>query len=266
MSPERPSDLEVERLFAEYQANPRRSARNRIVEQTRGLAEQIARGFTGRGVEADDLRQVALLGLVKAVERFDPDRGVPFGAFARRTIEGELKRWLRDHAWAVRPPRPAQERHLRLGKAVEGLSQRLGRSPTVRELALELDATEDEVLEAMEAGAAYRANSLDAPAGGDRDREPVGDRLAENDPRFQRAELRVVVAELLTRLAPREAEIVRLRFYEELSQSEIAERIGISQMHVSRLLRRTLVEMRDVLGPQRGAVLTELSGEAPSIS
>jgi RNA polymerase sigma-B factor len=257
------ADLEVERLFAEYRADPRRAMRNRIVEATRALAEQISRGFTGRGVESDDLRQVALLGLVKAVERFDPDRGVPFGAFARRTIEGELKRWLRDHAWAVRPPRPAQERNLRMGKAVEALSQRLGRSPTVAELAREMEVTEDEILEAMEAGAAYRANSLDAPPTADRDRESVGDQLAEHDVRFQRAELRVLVADLLQRLPAREAEIVRLRFYEELSQSEIAERIGISQMHVSRLLRRTLVELRQ--GLDSGSA-RERSEEAPSTS
>jgi RNA polymerase sigma-B factor len=244
---ERVADQAIDELFAEYRSSKRRAVRNRIVEETRVLAEQISRGFTGRGVEADDLRQVALMGLVKAVERFDPERGVPFGAFARRTIEGELKRWLRDHAWAVRPPRPAQERHLRLGKAVEAMSQRLGRSPTVAELATEMDATEDEILEAMEAGAAYRANSLDAPPAADRDRERVVDRIAEYDVRFQRTELRVLVEDLLQRVPPREGEILRLRFYEELSQSEIAERIGISQMHVSRLLRRTLLELRDQL-------------------
>lgn len=251
----RPEDLgadEIARLFFEYRATGNRAVRNTLVEAHRGLGLAIARDYSGRGVEDDDLRQVALLGILKAVERFDPERGIPFSAFASRTVNGELKRWFRDRTWTVRPPRAAQERHLEVRSTTERMVQELGRAPTVAELAAALGATQDEILEALEASAAYRGSSLDAPRGGsdEPDARTLGDTLGTGEQGYGHSEARVVVADLLETLPEREATIVRLRFYEELTQSEIAERVGISQMHVSRLLRRSLLALREHLGDE----------------
>jgi RNA polymerase sigma-B factor len=243
------SGPDVDELWREYGETRKRSVRNRLVNAHAGLAVRIASDYNGRGVEEDDLQQIALLGLVKAVERYDPERGVPFSPFASRTINGELKRYFRDHTWSVRPPRSAQELHLQLRKATDELSQRLGRTPNVAELARDLDVSEEDVLEAMEAGTAYTAASIDAPAPGgpDDERTRLSDRLGAGELRYHRAEVQMVVEQLLHRLPEREAEILRLRYYEQLSQSEIADRVGISQMHVSRLLRRTLRDLRTLL-------------------
>jgi RNA polymerase sigma-B factor len=235
---------ELDQLFQEYRATRQRSVRNRLVEAHRGLAASIAHDYRGRGVDLDDLVQIAMLGTLKAVERFDPDRGIPFSSFASRTVNGEIKRYFRDRTWAVRPPRSAQERHLDLRRATTALSARLGRPPRVAELAGELDLSEDEVLEAMEAGAAYRATSLDARRPGDEEGLTLGDRLPSEEAASRPAEVRVLVGQLLDTLPDREAEILRLRFYDELTQTEIAERVGISQMHVSRLIRRCLLDLR----------------------
>jgi RNA polymerase sigma-B factor len=237
----------LDALFLEYQATGQRSVRNRLVEAHRGLAASIAHDYRGRGVELDDLVQIAMLGTLKAVERFDPTRGIPFSSFASRTVNGEIKRYFRDRTWAVRPPRSAQERHLDLRRATGALSSRLGRPPSVAELATELDLSQDEVLEAMEAGAAYRATSLDARRPGDEDGAPLADRLPGGDTASRPVELRMLVGQLLQTLPDREAQILRLRFYDELTQSEIADRLGISQMHVSRLIRRCLLELRQTL-------------------
>lgn len=249
MTPSETSRADAEALFAEYRATGKRAVRNKLVSAHAGLATHIAADYSGRGVEDDDLRQVALLGLLKAVERFDPERGVPFSAFASRTINGELKRFFRDHTWSVRPPRSAQELHLAMRRGAEELTHRLGRAPTVAELAKELDASEDEILEAMEAGAAYSAVSIDAPSPGGASDEgrSLSDRLSTPEVREHRVEVRLLVEQLLERLPEREAEILRLRFFDELSQAEIADRVGISQMHVSRLLRRTLRDLRTLL-------------------
>jgi RNA polymerase sigma-B factor len=238
---------ELDELFREYRRTQQRSVRNRLVEAHRGLAASIAHDYRGRGVELDDLVQIAMLGTLKAVERFDPERGIPFSSFASRTVNGEIKRYFRDRTWAVRPPRSAQERHLDLRRATGAMSSRLGRPPTVAELAEELDISEDDVLEAQEAGAAYRATSLDARRPGDEDGASLAERLPGGDAASQPVELRMLVGQLLRTLPPREAEILRLRFYEELTQSEIADRLGISQMHVSRLIRRCLLELRNTL-------------------
>ena len=240
-------DPELDQRFREFQATGERAVRNDLVEAHRGLAARIANDYRGRGVELDDLVQIAMLGILKAVERFDPDRGIPFSSFASRTVNGEIKRYFRDRTWAVRPPRSAQERHLDLRRATGALSSRLGRPPSVAELAAELDLSEDEVLEAMEAGAAYRATSLDARRPGDEDGTPLADRLPGGDPASRPVGLRMLVGQLLQTLPEREAQILRLRFYDELTQSEIADRLGISQMHVSRLIRRCLLELRQTL-------------------
>src|SRR5918993_4954909 len=240
-----PSDLD--RLFVTYRDTGERAVRNELVEAHRGLAASIANDYRGRGVELDDLVQIAMLGMIKAVQRYDVDRGIPFSSFASRTVNGEIKRYFRDRTWAVRPPRSAQERHLDLRRATGAMSSRLGRPPTVAELAEELDISEDDVLEAQEGGAAYRATSLDARRPGDEDGASLAERLPGGDAASQPVELRVLVGQLLRALPPREAQILRLRFYEELTQSEIADRLGISQMHVSRLIRRCLLELRQTL-------------------
>jgi RNA polymerase sigma-B factor len=222
-----PADLD--RLFVAYQASGERAVRNRLVEAHRGLAASIANDYRGRGVDLDDLVQIAMLGMLKAVERFDPERGIPFSSYASRTVNGEIKRYFRDRTWAVRPPRSAQERHLDLRRARTALSSRLGRPPTVDELAAELDISPDDVLDAVEDGG------------------PLADRLPAGDAPNGPVEMRLLVDQLLDQLPEREAEIMRLRFYDELTQSEIAERMGISQMHVSRLMRRCLGDLRAAL-------------------
>jgi len=237
----------LDRLFVVFRDTGERGVRNELVEAHRGLAASIANDYRGRGVELDDLVQIAMLGMIKAVERYDVERGIPFSSFASRTVNGEIKRYFRDRTWAVRPPRSAQERHLDLRRARGGLSLRLGRPPTVAELAAELDVSEDDVLDAVEAGAAYRATSLDARRPGDDDQGPLGERLAGPEAPSGGVEMRLLVDQLLDTLPDREAEIMRLRFYEELTQSQIAERLGISQMHVSRLMRRCLVDLRATL-------------------
>jgi RNA polymerase sigma-B factor len=237
---------DVAALFAEYQQTGDRAIRNRIVETHRDVAEYYIKRYSRRGVPADDLRQVALLTMLRAVDRFDTEKGVEFSTFASRTIEGELKRYFRDRTWMVRPPRRAQELHLALRRANEDLSHRLGRSPTVQELAKELDATVDHVLEAMEAGVAHQATSLDHPLPGD-DAEGASraERMvAQNDEGFDRIDETMLVQDLLAQLPEREREVIQLRFFENLTQEEIAERIGVSQSYLSRILRRVLLDLR----------------------
>ncbi len=244
-------DLELFRTFA---ASKSRRVRNQLVERHMGLAAHIAKRFRRHGSD-DDLRQVAMLGLVKAVDRFDPDFGSPFSAFAGRTIEGELKRHFRDRSWAVRVPRGAKELHLLVRNASEELSQRIGRSPTIDEIAAHLDVDRDDVLRGLSATAAYNVGTLDAGAGDD-ESDSMGDRqraLATDDAGFGHVDDRQLVVELIARLPEREQEIVRLRFYERRSQTEIAEAVGISQMHVSRLLHRSFEQMRDWLEASPGA-------------
>jgi RNA polymerase sigma-B factor len=242
-----PDDREALRArFVEYRRVGGRQLRNELIEAHQGLAARLARRFANRGEATDDLLQVAYLGLLKAVERFDVERNYEFSTFATVTIEGELKRHFRDRAWSIRPPRRQQELHLRLGGTVNELSQELKRSPTVSEVALRLGVSDEEVLEAMEAGGAYRPSSLDAPVAGS-DSGELEQRVGREDGGFEGAEHRVLLESLLERLPEREQVIIRLRFCDELSQAEIAERVGISQMHVSRLLTRTLMQMRERL-------------------
>ena len=233
-------------LFEEFARTRKRKDRNRLVEAHLGFAHHVAARYANRGVPAEDLRQIALLALVKAVDRFDPSREIAFTSFAGPTIEGEIKRFFRDATWSVRVPRSVKERHLLVRKASEELGQRLHRSPSVKELAAHLDVTTDEVVEALGASAAYSTRSIDAPVGGDDDgggQDRVGD-LAQVDEQLQASENRLLIERLIERLPEREREIVRLRFFEHLTQSEIADRMGISQMHVSRLLRKSFDLMR----------------------
>jgi len=237
---------ETRARFVEYRRTGDRKLRNELIEEHKQLASHLARRYANRGEPFDDLLQVAYLGTLKAVERFDPDRNIEFSTYATVTIEGELKRHFRDKTWSIRVPRRSQELHLRLGHAINELSQRLARPPRVPELAAELGVSEEQVLEAMEVGGSYRSASLDAHRG---DASPTTSdrRLAVNDDGFDMAEYRVLLDSVLSHLSERERRIVELRFFEEKTQTEIADEVGISQMHVSRLLARTLIELRERL-------------------
>ena len=245
VDPERRAELRGQ--FEEFARTKDPGVRDQLIEAHIGLAEYLARRFGNRGEPLDDLVQVASIGLVKAVDRFDPERAVEFSTYATHTIVGELKRHFRDKGWAVRAPRRMQELYLRIGKIVSTASQELGRSPTVAEIAKEAEVTEEEVLEALEAGQAYRFASLDAPGGGggdDDDGDGMSAQLGQDEPGLADAERRATMDPLLATLPEREQMILRLRFYEDLTQSEIADRLGISQMHVSRLLSRSLAKLR----------------------
>ena len=235
--------LKTFRAFAETK-DP--ALRDSLIEAHLGLAEYLARRFANRGEPLDDLVQVASLGLVKAVERFDPGRGLEFTTFATPTIVGELKRHFRDKGWAVRVPRRVQELHLRVTRVVDDLSLELGRSPTVSEIAKRAGTSDDEVIEAIDAGSAYRSTSLDAGRGEDDDSPGLLGQLGQLDPEMASAERRAALGPLIAALPEREQVMLYLRFYEGMTQSEIAKRLGISQMHVSRLLSRSLQRLREV--------------------
>jgi RNA polymerase sigma-B factor len=225
----------------EQAADRRSEARERLVNEHLELAEQVARRFSNRGESHQDLAQVAALALVKAADAFDESLGFDFSAFATRTIVGELKHHFRDKGWAVRAPRRVQELYLEMNAMVAELTQKLGRSPTVREIATACERSESDVLAAIEAGQGYRATSLDAR--GEHGRTLL-DRLEGTRAAGGLPEPLDELSPHLDRLSLREQSIMRLRFVEELTQSEIAERLGISQMHVSRLLRSAIETLR----------------------
>jgi RNA polymerase sigma-B factor len=219
--------------------------RDELVGEHIGLARHRARRFADRGEPLDDLDQVAFMGLVKAVDRFDPEVGTPFAGYAVPTMLGELRRHFRDATWAVHVSRRAKDLHVRLGPTTAMLEQQLGRSPTPAELAAELGTGVEEVLEAVEAGAAYRTHPIDRPP--DHGGRAVADRLVSPRLDQEAVDAQLLVERLMADLPERERRIVELRFVDELSQSEIAARLGISQMHVSRLLRKVLAGMREEL-------------------
>lgn len=227
----------------------RNDLRNRLVEEHRWIALHCARRFANRGEPMDDLVQVAHLGLVLAVDRFRPEEGVKFSTFAVPTILGELRRHFRDRTWPLRVNRRVKELHLAVSAVTERLGHELNRPPMVEDVAAALDVSVDEVLEAMEAGACYRTASLDAPSRTSDDEQSAidGARLAIVDDDLVGADLRVTVRDLVAQLPQRQRKVVYLRFYEGLSQSEIAERIGVSQVHVSRILRSVLDRLEDEL-------------------
>jgi RNA polymerase sigma-B factor len=214
-----------------------------MIERHLGLARHLALRYADSGEPFEDLVQVASIGLVKAVDRFDPERGVAFSTFAVPTILGELRRHFRDRGWAIHVPRDLKEAALRLDRAI---ASHPGRPPTPAELAKATGFTVEEVLDAMEAGGAHRALSLDAPTGSDDEGAPstIVDQLGDEDQEISRARDRATIARLSQVLDEREREILRLRFEEDLTQTEIGERIGVSQMHVSRLIRSALTRMR----------------------
>ncbi|HXW33964.1 MAG TPA: SigB/SigF/SigG family RNA polymerase sigma factor [Acidimicrobiales bacterium] len=232
------------RRFSDFAASRDDSIRDELIEAHIGLARHLARRFVDRGEPYDDLVQVASLALVKAVDRFDPDRGTSFATFATRTILGEIKRHFRDKAWAVRAPRRIQDLYVALRGSIALLSQELGRSPTIAELAKDMGVNEEEAIEALEAGQGYRTTSLEAP---NRQGEgaPLSEFLGVDEDGFTEAERRLELSPILEALPARARTILQLRFEEGLTQSEIASRIGVSQMHVSRLIRVSLGKLRD---------------------
>nr|WP_102142840.1 RNA polymerase sigma factor SigF [Mycobacterium sp. QGD 101] len=243
---------DVADMFRELQklddASPKFMAqRDRIVERCLPLADHIARRFDGRGEARDDLVQVARVGLVNAVIRFDVDAGSDFVSFAVPTIMGEVRRHFRDNSWSVKVPRRLKELHLRLGAATAELSQRLGRAPTASELAHELDMDRDEVIEGLVAGSSYNTLSIDGGGSGSEDAPAIADTLGDLDSGLDQIENREALRPLLAALPERERTVLLLRFFESLTQTQIAERVGISQMHVSRLLAKSLARLRDEL-------------------
>jgi RNA polymerase sigma-B factor len=232
-------------LFARYASTRSPADRDALVERFLPLARQIARRYQRPSESFDDLFQVASLGLLKAIDRFDPTRHVAFSSFAVPTIAGELKRYYRDRTWSVRVSRDLQELSLRVDRTVSDFSSQHGRQPTVAEIAADIGATLEDVLEALQARHAHHASSLDAPRGPAEDGDTVGDGLGCNDGGFAMAEHRATLEQLMCSLTSREREILRLRFHEDLTQAEIGERVGVSQMHVSRIIRAAIARLRD---------------------
>ncbi|MEV1143106.1 RNA polymerase sigma factor SigF [Micromonospora sp. NPDC049799] len=227
--------------------DPRRPAlRERAIEAWLPLARHLARRYSGRGVQDEDLTQTAAIGLIKAIDHFDPTRGVDFTGYAIPTVIGEIKRYFRDRTWSVRVPRRLQELRLTITEANSTLTHTLGRSPTVADIAAYLDVSEETVLEGLEGARAYRATSLSTPVGADGTQE-LGDTLGATDNDFDLVELRVALGPALATLPERERRILSLRFHGNLTQAEIADRIGVSQMHVSRLITRALAKLRGQL-------------------
>lgn len=236
-------------LFFKFAASRDKSAREELVLAYTSLAAYLARKFANRGEPLDDLTQVANIGLLKAIDRFDPARGIEFTTYATVTIVGEIKRHFRDKFWTVRVPRRLRELNNSLMKSVESLSQRLGRSPTLQEIAEETRTPFEEVVEAFELGRAYNPASLDAEvAEGDEDHgTSLMDYLGEEDPELSRLEDKQTLEGALKSLPERQHEVLRLRYYEGLSQAEIARKLGISQMHVSRIQRDALKRLRGLI-------------------
>jgi RNA polymerase sigma-B factor len=222
----------------------RRGARQELIEFHLPLARYFARRFRNRGEPYEDLVQVATVGLIKSIDGFDFSRGVEFSSYAMPTIVGELKRHFRDKGWSVRVPRRLQELKIEIAGATTRLTQQLGRSPTVRDLSTALGITEEEVLESLEASNAYSALSIYAPVGADEQAPCVADMLGEVDADLEKVEDRESLRPLLADLPVREQRILAMRFFGNMTQTQIADEIGVSQMHVSRLLSRSLSVLR----------------------
>ncbi|MEV7627028.1 SigB/SigF/SigG family RNA polymerase sigma factor [Actinoplanes sp. NPDC089786] len=244
-------DERADRLMLAFCALPpshpdRRSLREQVIEAWLPMAYRLARRYARQGDMVDDLRQTATIGLIKAVDRFDAGRGVEFVGFAFPTITGEIKRYFRDRTWSVRAPRRVQETRLAIGRARVELGQTLGRSPTVADLAGHLNTSEEELLEGLESSYAYRAVSLSTPIHDDSGFE-LGDILGAQDHGYDLVELNVTLPPAMARLTDRERRIIAMRFYGNQTQAAIAEQIGVSQMHISRILSGALLKLREQL-------------------
>jgi RNA polymerase sigma-B factor len=233
----------IRRAIAEYSETRSLAARDTVVGAYQGLAYSLAARFAQRGEELDDLNQVALIGLLKAVDRFDPDRGAELTTFATATILGELKRHLRDRGWSVRLPRRIHDLHLRAQQSIDELTQELGRSPSLPEIAARIDCPVEDVVEALDAGGLRHNASLEAPLSPGEDTS-LTSRLGTGDQNLAEVDGRVTLSPLLARLPPRQQQILNLRFVVGCSQTEIASMVGVSQMQVSRLLSRSLTQLR----------------------
>ena len=236
---------EERRLFEAYLEHGDLSARERLVTRFLPLARQLARRYASAGEPVDDLVQVASVGLVKAIDRYDLDRRTAFSSFAVPTILGEIKRYFRDAGWTIRVPRAIQERRIHVNRAIPALTGKLGRSPTPAEIAESIGATSEEVIEALEAAVAYEPESLDTSPGAGEEDELRDRSLGSEDPGYDIVENNATIAPAMRALPERERVIVYMRFVKDMTQSEIADRIGISQMHVSRLIRKALETMRE---------------------
>jgi RNA polymerase sigma-B factor len=246
---------EPRELFLSWHDHRDRAARDALVERFMPLARTLARRYGRSSEPFEDLLQVASVGLLKALDRFDPGRGHPFSAFAVPTILGEMRRYFRDSGWAVHVPRGAQEQALRVRDAQEELSNARGRAPTVGRLAEYLELDTEEVLDALQVIRAYETLSLDAPPrGGEEEIATYGDSIGAEDERYELVELDATVAAALEHVPAREREVLRMRFVEDLTQTEIAARVGVSQMQVSRLLRRALGKLRALTDVTAGAL------------
>jgi RNA polymerase sigma-B factor len=242
-------------LLRRYHEGGDLAARERLIEQYLPLVRSLARRYSYRGEQHEDLVQVGCIGLIKAIDRFDIDRGVELTTYATPNIIGEIKRHFRDKGWSVRVPRGLQELNVRLSHLLEELTVQLERSPSIAELAKAADVEEEEVLEALESGQAYATLSLSAPpTGGDdsSDLDPL-ESLGEVEHEYEVSEDRAVLAPGLAALDERERKILHLRFFEGLTQSQIAQQVGISQMHVSRLIRRSLEKLRQEIATEQPA-------------
>jgi RNA polymerase sigma-B factor len=233
-------------LFVKYRLNDDEDARDELITMYLNLVKYLASRFRNRGEPIDDLVQVGTIGLIKAIDRFDIDRQVEFTTYATPTIVGELKRYFRDKGWAIKVPRRLQELSFRVNQAVDALTQRLQRSPTIPEIAEYLEVTSEDVLEAMETSEAYNFVSLETDRSGDgSDSFSILEYVGKDDVLMAGVDDRTILAEAFKQLTPQEQHVLYLRFFEGLTQTEIAERLDISQMQVSRLLRRTLRILRE---------------------
>jgi RNA polymerase sigma-B factor len=229
------------RLLKRYHLSGDAGARDQLAEEMLPLARALAGRYAGRGEPLDDLVQVACIGIMKAIDGFDLGRDVRFSSYATPTVLGEIKRHFRDRTWALHVPRGTQELQLKVAKARDELTNELGRSPNVEELCKAVEATLEDVLDALQSAQAHRTRSFDEPAGED---STLAESLGASDPELGRAEIRVLLDEAFDVLSERDRKILRLRFEEDLTQTEISERIGVSQMQVSRLIRQALARLR----------------------
>jgi RNA polymerase sigma-B factor len=253
-----------EALLRRYHRDGGASDRDELVRRFIPLARSLARRYASPSAPYEDLAQVASLALVKAVDRFDPERGTSFRAYATPTILGEMKRYFRDSVWTVHVTRAAKERALAVDRATEELSTRLGHSPTVREITEYLELEEEDVLDALQVADAYAAASLDEPRSNDGgDEGSLESQLGVEEERYELIEDALAVREAIGSLPPRDALVLRLRFGQELSQREIGARLGVSQMQVSRLLRRALERLRTLAGGDAYTKPAALSGPSP---
>jgi RNA polymerase sigma-B factor len=242
-----PTNAEDRALLLRYRSGDR-SALDELSRRYMPLARRLASRYRHTGEPMDDLIQVANMALVKAIDRFDPERKTAFSSFAVPTILGELKRYFRDHSWSVHVPRELQERAAKVNKAIEALSKQSGRSPSVKEIATRLDLGVEQVLEALEAAQAFDATSLEAErAGADGSPMRLGDTVGEEEPGFELVEYGASIDPVLAKMPLRTRRILHLRFVEDMTQAQIADEVGVSQMHVSRIIREALTDLREAV-------------------